>query len=148
MPTPQNRDDGLRDELRAIGQSLQSNGQNIANRLDEIDRKQTAQAITFQASLAELRRELMGMFVAKQEYDPKHAILVDKIVKIDKVLEERQAMVQEYYTVKAHVEQNALDIEDLQKHNSGMIGRVVSIGALALSAISLMLNFLQHVQIK
>jgi chromosome segregation ATPase len=66
----------------------------IPSQLEQVRRDQTS-AIDqlrreFQAGQIDLRRELQAMFVPRTEYDPKHAILIDRITKIETLIE-RQA---------------------------------------------------------
>ena len=150
MPnSPQNQPDNsqLHDDIRRVIDAIGTNKSDTNARLDEIARKQ--QEIPEQFN--QLRKELVAMFVPRSEYDPKHAILTDKVNEIraqmQQSMQEAGPILQEYSVLKQTVKNNTDDIDEIRKRQAGTAGRVFPWIGAGVSVIALIITLLQHVHI-
>ena len=150
MPnSPQNQPDNnqIHEDIRQVINALSTNKLDMNARLEEISRKQ--QEIPEQFN--KLRQELVAMFVPRSEYDPKHAILVDKVNEVKAQLQlnaqEAGPMLQEYSVLKQTVKNNTDDIDEIRKRQAGTAGRIFPWIGAGVSVIALIITLLQHVHI-
>lgn len=158
------RDDDLNETLR-----------DLTRKIDDIPNKLENMRKEFQTGQQDLRRELFNTFVPKNEYDPKHTILIErtaktegaiervanimdnmerrlvviesKITEYDRIVAESRTNTPTYYAMVGDVQGLKREIEEVKKRGEAIWTKVLGAAGVAIAITSLVITLVQHVSI-
>lgn len=145
--SPQSND-GLRGDLKELLGALQDNRAAIAQQLAELDRKvdevpnKIEQMRREQAAqMQQLRIDFERLFVAKAEYEPRHAAVLSKIAEYDALVRESKKTTEDWIEMKGRVKTLERKVEE----DKGKMSRLLPWIALGISAVTALISVLQHI---
>lgn len=145
--SPQSND-GLRGDLKELLGALQDNRAAIAQQLAELDRKMDEVPNKIEqmrreqaAQMQQLRIDFERLFVAKAEYEPRHAAVLSKIAEYDALVRESKKTTEDWIEMKGRVKTLERKVEE----DKGKMSRLLPWIALGISAVTALISVLQHI---
>lgn len=145
--SPQSND-GLRGDLKKLLGALQDNRAAIAQQLAELDRKMDEVPNKIEqmrreqaAQVQQLRIDFERLFVAKAEYEPRHAAVLSKIAEYDALVRESKKTTEDWIEMKGRVKTLERKVEE----DKGKMSRLLPWIALGISAVTALISVLQRI---